>query len=74
MPKFQIFLIITLMSCIAFVSCDRAQQMVGPVMPDTDDMPDMTDMTDMPDMPDTDDMPDMPDMPDVSMEETLCRY
>ena len=51
MIRFQIFLIVVLISCIAFVSCERAQQMVGPVMPGEDkmeasDMMDMTDMTD----------------------------
>ena len=32
--KFQITLITVLIGCIAFVSCDRAQQMVGPMLPD----------------------------------------
>ncbi|MDE0685959.1 MAG: lamin tail domain-containing protein [Candidatus Poribacteria bacterium] len=36
MLKFQIFLVAILMGCIAFVSCERAQQAVGPVMPDAD--------------------------------------
>ena len=57
MLKFQIFLISILMSCIAFVSCERAQQMVGPTLPpevttepgnivQPGDMKDMTDMGD----------------------------
>ena len=51
MPKFQIFLIVVLIGCVAFVSCDRAQQMVSPVLPDADVMEpsDMTDITDMDD-------------------------
>ena len=57
MLKFQICLIAILMSCITFVSCERAQQMVGPVMPDADtmepgDMVKPVDMTDMADMTD----------------------
>ena len=55
MLKFQIFLIAILMSCIAFVSCERAQQMVGPTLPpevttepgDTVQPEDMMGMTDM---------------------------
>ena len=57
MLKFQIFLISILVSCIAFVSCERAQQMVGPTLPpeattepgnvvQPEDMMDMTDMGD----------------------------
>ena len=38
MLKSQIFLVVILMSCIAFVSCERAQQMAGPVMPGEDTM------------------------------------
>ena len=49
--KFQTFLIIIFISCIAFVSCERAQQMVGPVLPDENAM----DPSDMTDMADTDD-------------------
>lgn len=58
MPKFQIFLIVVLIGCVAFVSCDRAQQMVSPVLPNADVMEpnDMTDITDM-----TTDMTDMDD-------------
>ena len=36
MLKLQIFLVVVLMSCIAFVSCNRVQDMVGPVMPEAD--------------------------------------
>ena len=32
MLKSQIFLVVILMSCIAFVSCDRAKQMAAPVI------------------------------------------
>ena len=34
MIKFQITLITVLIGCIAFVSCDRARQMGGPMLPD----------------------------------------
>ena len=49
MPKFQIFLIVFLIGCVAFVSCERGQQMVTPVLPNADVMEpsDMTDMTDI---------------------------
>ena len=43
------------MSCIAFVSCERAQQMAGPMMPGEDTM-DPTDMTNPTDMTDPTDM------------------
>ena len=48
MLKFQISLIAILIGCVAFVSCERAQQIVGPVLPDENamDPSDMTDMTD----------------------------
>ena len=51
MPKFQIFLIVVLIGCVAVVSCERAQQMVSPVLPNADVMEpsDMTDITDMDD-------------------------
>lgn len=51
MPKFQIFLIVVLIGCVAFVSCEHAQQMVSPVLPDGDTLEpsDMIDMTDMDD-------------------------
>lgn len=49
MPKFQIFLIVVLIGCVAFVSCERTQQMVNPVLPNEDVMEpsDMTDMRDV---------------------------
>lgn len=49
MLKFQICLVVILMSCLAFVSCERAQQMAGPMMPGekTTDPTDMTDPTDV---------------------------
>ncbi len=60
MLKLQIFLIAVLMSCIAFVSCNRAQDMMGPIMPDAD-------TTEPSDMVETDDMMDMTDMDDTSV-------
>ena len=36
MLKFQIFLVSMLISCIAFVSCERGSQMAGPMVPDGD--------------------------------------
>ena len=52
MLKFQISLIAILIGCVAFVSCERAQKIVGPVMPDADmmDPGDMMDMADMSDL------------------------
>ena len=38
MPKFQMFLIVVLIGCIAFISCERASQMVAPMLPDEDTM------------------------------------
>jgi len=38
MLKFQILLVAILMNCITFVSCEHAQQMAGPVMPEADTM------------------------------------
>ena len=57
MLKFQIFLVAILMSCIAFVSCERAPQMVGTVMPGEDTMEpsDMTKPGETMDMTGTDD-------------------
>lgn len=51
MLKFRITLITILIGCIGFVSCESAQQMVGPVLPDEDTM-EATDMIDMTDMSD----------------------
>ena len=36
MLKFQIFLVAILMSCMAFISCERAGQMAAPMMPEAD--------------------------------------
>lgn len=57
MLKFQIFLVAILMSCIAFVSCERGPQMAGTVMPGEDTMEpsDMTKPGETMDMTDTDD-------------------
>ena len=52
MLRFQIALAVILISCVAFVSCDRAQQVLEPVADDMMDTPgDMpTDMMPMMDM------------------------
>ena len=55
MPKFQMSLIVVLIGCVAFVSCERTQQVVGPIMPgedplQVDDMMEPSDTLDMPDM------------------------
>ena len=57
MPKFQMSLIVVLIGCVAFVSCERTQQVVGPIMPgedplQVDDMMEPSDTLDMPDMSD----------------------
>ena len=67
MRKLQIFLIVTLMSCIAFVSCERAQQMTAPVVPDEDtmepgDMVETDDMMKAGDTVETDDTMEAGDM------------
>ena len=51
MSKFQMSLIIVLMSCVAFISCERAEQIMSPVTQDEDMMEpvDTMDMTDMDD-------------------------
>ena len=51
MSKFQMSLIIVLMSCVAFISCERAEQIMSPVTQDED----MMEPVDTMDMPDTDD-------------------
>ena len=38
MPKFQTLLIVVLIGCVIFTSCERAQQVVTPVIPDEDTM------------------------------------
>ncbi|MDE0484321.1 MAG: cytochrome P460 family protein [Candidatus Poribacteria bacterium] len=51
MLKYQITLIAVLIGCVAFVACDRAQQVLEPVMPDPEpEMMDTGDMTGMMDM------------------------
>ena len=52
MSKFQMFLIIVLMSCVAFISCERAEQIMSPVTQD-EDMMEPVDTMDMPDMDDS---------------------
>ena len=54
MIKFQITLITVLIGCIIFVSCDRAQQMGGQMLPDKDTM-DPKDMVDPDDALEVDD-------------------
>ena len=36
MLKFQMILFIVLIGCITFISCERAQQMAGPMLPEAD--------------------------------------
>ena len=55
MLKFQILLIFVLVSCVAFISCERAQQEMGIIMADEEAMEptvpmEPTDMTDMDDV------------------------
>ena len=74
MLRFQIFLIAVLMSCIGFVSCERAQNIISPVMPEADttepvDMTESSDMVEPVDMAepgDTTDPVDMADMADMT--------
>ena len=54
MLKFQITLITVLIGCTVFVSCERAQQMAGPMLPDKDTM-DPKDMVNPDDTMDVDD-------------------
>lgn len=51
MPKSQILLIVVLIGCVAFISCERAQQIVTPIMPDenTTEPGEMMDTADMSD-------------------------
>ena len=77
MLKPQIFLVVILISCIAFTSCERAQQMTVPVMPEADTMDpgdamepgDMAEPTDTTDMTDMAEPTDTTDMVDSSMAE-----
>ncbi len=77
MLKFQIFLVAILMSCVAFISCERAGQMAVPMMPEADttepddtgqpgDMMETTDMVVPEDMTEPTDVVDMTDMDDTS--------
>ena len=61
MLKFQICLVVILVSCIAFVSCERVQQVAGPVMPDADTM-ELADMVEPVDMAEPADMAEPVDM------------
>ncbi len=54
MEKFRISLVVFLFGCVVFVSCEKASQMLEPVMPDMDTM-------DTPGMMDTDKVMDMMD-------------
>ena len=80
MPKLQIFLVAILMSCIAFVSCERAQNIISPIMPEADTMEpvdtaeptdttepvDMEEPTNMTEPTDTTDSTDMIDSTDMT--------
>ena len=65
MLKFHISLIVILIGCIAFISCERVPQMAGPLLPDEDAM-EPTDMMDLTDMMETTDM-DAPSMEAASV-------
>lgn len=56
MEKFRFSLVVLLLGCVVFVSCERASQMLDPVTPemDTMDPPDKMDTMDPPDMTGTD--------------------
>lgn len=71
MLKFQIFLVAILISCVAFISCERAPQMATPMMPEADTAePDDTGQPDdmgMPeDMTEPTGVVDVTDMDDTS--------
>ena len=71
MLKFQIFLIAILISCVAFISCERAGQMAAPMMPEADtadpgDTEQPDDMVVQEDMTEPTDMVDMTNMDDTS--------
>lgn len=77
MLKFQIFLVVILISCVAFISCERAPQMATPMIPEADttepddtgqpdDTMETTDMVVSEDMTDPTDMVGMTDMDDTS--------
>lgn len=62
MVKFQLTIILILLGCVVFISCEKASQMLDPVMPDTDSMESMDSMdTSDTGMMDTDKMMDMMD-------------
>ena len=55
MPKLQTLLIFVLIGCVAFISCERVQQIATPMLPDEEmmepaDMAESTDTMDMADM------------------------
>ena len=61
MLKFQIFLVAILISCVAFVSCERAAEIVAPMMPEADTIePDHTGQPD--DMVEPEDVVESADM------------
>ena len=71
MLKFQIFLVAILISCVAFISCERAPQMATPMMPEVDtaepeDTGQPDDMGESEDMTAPTDVVDMTDMDDTS--------
>ena len=68
MLKFQILLIAVLVACFAFVSCERAQQIMTPV---TDDMMDGSDSEMMDDTMMEDDMMDDGMMDDTMMDDMM---
>lgn len=62
MIKFRLTIILILLGCVVFISCEKASQMLDPVMPDTDSMESMDSMdTSDTGMMDTDKMMDMMD-------------
>ena len=68
MLKFQILLVAILISCIAFTSCERVEQMAAPMLPEADTA--KSDDTGQPDdTADSTDVMDTTDMPDASMTE-----
>lgn len=77
MLKFQIILVAILMSCVAFISCDRAGQMAAPMMPEADtaepdhtgqpdDMVEPEDVVESADMVEPEDMIEPTDMVDMT--------
>ena len=66
MPKFQILLTVVLISCVAFISCERAEQVVAPVLPDEDAL-EAGEMTKPSEMMESSEMMEMTDMGDSSV-------